>query len=68
MDWIQVLTIIGTLGAFGFYLGNRLDNDISSLSNRLNSDISSLSNRLDANNQRTDRLYQMFIDLLKEKK
>lgn len=57
MDWIQVLTIIGSLSAFIFWMFTKLD-----------SDIKSLGNRLDGQCQRIDQLYQMFIDLLKEKK
>lgn len=55
MDWTQTLTIIGTLGAFIFWTINRLDNDI----NKIHMD-------LREQGQRTDRLYEMFIDLLKE--
>lgn len=55
MDWIQVITIIGTLGAFTFWLFTKLDADIRAS----NCDIR-------ASNQRVDQLYQMFIDLLKE--
>jgi hypothetical protein len=50
MDWIQVFTIIGSLGAFTFWLFTKLDADIRN------------------SNQRIDQLYQMFIDLLKERK
>jgi len=49
MDWLQTITIIGTLGTFTFWLFSKLDADIR------------------ASNQRVDQLYQMFIDLLKEK-
>jgi hypothetical protein len=50
MDWTQAFTIIGTLGAFTFWLFTKLDSDVR------------------ASNQRIDQLYQMFIDLLKDKK
>jgi len=66
MDWTQTVTIIGTiigtLGTFVFYVANRLDSDVNALSNRLDININSLSNKIDINNQRTDHLYQMFID------
>ncbi len=57
MDWIQAFTIIGVLGAFTFWLFTKLDADIRAS----NADIR-------ASNQRVDQLYQMFIDLLKERK
>jgi len=50
MDWSQAITIIGSLGAFTFWLFTKLDSDVKS------------------QNQRIDQLYQMFIELLKEKK
>ncbi len=57
MDWTQTLAIIGSLGAFIFWMFTKLDNDIKAL-----------SARLDAQNNRIDQLYQMFVDLLKDKK
>lgn len=50
MDWSQAIAIIGSLGAFTFWLFTKLDADIR------------------ASNQRVDQLYQMFIELLKDKK
>jgi len=64
MDWTQAFTIIGALGAFTFWLFTKLDNDIKTLSARLDSQ----AHRMDAQAQRTDQLYQMFVDLLKERK
>jgi len=57
MDWTQAFAIIASLGAFTFWLFTKLDTDIKAL-----------SNRIDQSNTRIDQLYQMFIDLLKEKK
>lgn len=57
MDWTQAFAIIGSLGAFTFWLFSKLDNDIKS---------SNL--RQDAQMARIDQLYQMFIDLIKEGK
>ena len=53
MDWIQVLTIVATLLGGIFYIHNAVKD--------LKSDIKQ-------QNSRTDRLYEMFIELLKEKK
>mgnify|MGYP001563050070 CR=1 FL=1 len=52
-----VFTIVGSLGAFTFWLFTKLDNDIKTL-----------GTRIDGQSQRIDQLYQMFVDLLKEKK
>ena len=59
MDWIQVLTIIATLlGAF-MYLHNDLKN--------LKDEIHSINARIDQKNARIDTLYQMFVDLLRNR-
>lgn len=67
MDWTQAFAIIGSLGAFTFWLFTKLDADIKSSNSR----IDQLCNRLDqhivSSSERTDQLYQMFIDLLKDK-
>lgn len=64
MDWVQVVTIIGTLGGLMFFLVQRMDKDITSLSDR----IDKMGSRLDGHAQRIDQLYKMFVDLLKERK
>lgn len=56
MNWIQVFTIIGALGTFSFWQISKLDADIK----RIDQDIKSQG-------ARTDKLYEMFIDLLKTK-
>jgi hypothetical protein len=53
MDWIQVLTIIVTLLGGIFYIY---------------SDVREIRRDLQQQGARTDRLYEMFVDLLKEKK
>lgn len=50
MDWTQAFAIIGSLGAFTFWLFTKLDSDIR------------------AQNARVDQLYQMFIELLRDRK
>lgn len=57
MDWIQVITIIASLGGIMFFLVNKID-----------SDVKSIGNRLDGHAARIDMLYKMFVDLLKERK
>lgn len=61
MDWIQVLTIIGSIAAINLYFISRLEKDIAAV----DADIKSLTNRLDRHASRIDQLYNMFIDLLK---
>lgn len=48
MDWVQVLSIMATVVATGYYIHREVQADIKSA------------------NARTDRLYEMFIDLIKE--
>jgi hypothetical protein len=71
MTWTIIgvnLTLIGILSAFVIWGFNKLDGDMKSI----DSDLKSLSQKMDNDTklhvQRTDQLYQMFIDLLKEKK
>lgn len=53
MEWIQVLTIVATLLGGIFYI---------------HTDIREIKKDMQQQSLRTDRLYEMFIDLLKEKK
>lgn len=48
MDWIQTISIMGTILASAFYIHREVQMDIK------------------AQSARTDRLYEMFIDLIKE--
>lgn len=56
MDWIQVFTIIGALGAFILWSHQKLD-----------SDISKVEGKIEIAHRRMDQLYQIIIDLLKTK-
>lgn len=68
MDWIQVITIIFSIAGIIYWFKSELEKDI----NRIDSDIKGLANKVDADMKaqtvRTDQLYQMFIDLLKEQR
>ncbi len=66
MDWTQAFAIIGSLGAFTFWLFTKLDNDIKASNTRFDNEIKASNARQDAQMNRIDQLYQMFIDLLKE--
>ncbi len=52
MDWLQVFTIIATLAGGIFYIHN---------------DVKDIRKDMQTQNARIDRLYEMFIDLLKNK-
>lgn len=62
MDWIQVLTIIGTNIALFGILAALIMWSIG----KIDSDVKGLGIRLDGHAMRIDQLYRMFIDLLKE--
>ena len=64
MDWIQVFTIIGVLGAFMFYMIQRLERDMDTV----NKNIDTQNRRFEAHAIRIDQLYRMFVDLVKEGK
>lgn len=53
MDWIQVLSIIATLIGGIFYI---------------HSDVKEIRQDMQQQGNRIDKLYEMFVDLLKEKK
>ncbi len=55
MDWTQAFAIIGSLGAFIFWMFTKLDNDIKAI-----------GTRLDSQTQRIDQLYQMWAEMQKE--
>lgn len=67
MEWIQTVTIIGSLGGFIMWITQRLEKDIQ----RLDSDIKELSGKVDTEtrtlHRRMDQLYQVIIDLLNKK-
>jgi hypothetical protein len=56
-NWIQTLSIIITVLVTGYYLHRDIKEDM-----RTN------TGRIDQANARTDKLYQMFIDLLKDQR
>ena len=56
MDWVQVLTIIGVLGSFMFFMLQRIEKYIDKL-----------SNRLDGHAQRIDQLYSVILNMLEKK-
>ena len=63
MDWLQVITIIGSLGCFMIYMIQRLEKDID----KIGQSMEASNRRLDGHAQRIDQLYKMFVDLLAKK-
>lgn len=57
MDWLQVISIIATVIGSAYYIHREIQADIRSICEEIKSQAA-----------RTDRLYEMFIDLLKERK
>lgn len=68
MNWQDVITIVGSLGAFMFWMFNKLDADIKSSNEVMQGNIRHLTAMQAEQSKRTDKLYQMFVDLLKERK
>ncbi|MEK6880828.1 MAG: hypothetical protein AABY22_14510 [Nanoarchaeota archaeon] len=64
MDWYQVITIIGVLGGFMFYMLQRIENDIHRIENRMDK----TDSRLDGHAQRIDQMYTIILQMLKERK
>ncbi len=55
MDWVQTLSIMATVIASAYYMHRDVQQDIAAQ-----------TARIDQINARTDQLYEMFIDLVKE--
>jgi len=55
MEWAHTLTIVVSLGTFVIYVVNRSDEKFSKQ-----------DDKFQKQTERSDRLYEMFIDLLKE--
>jgi hypothetical protein len=72
MDWIQVITIVGTTSGFMFYILNRFETaikaDMNKFEGSMKADMDKFEKRMDSHASRIDQLYRMFVDLLKEKK
>lgn len=64
MDWPQVFTIVGV----NIALIAAMVTLVVWAVNKLDSDVKSIGTRLDGHAMRIDQLYQMFIQIVKEKK
>ncbi len=54
MDWTQVVTIIGVLGAFAIYHANRVDAQITTIENQFVALNQKLDNQINTINQKLD--------------
>jgi len=76
MEWKDIIQILGemqigqilVIGFMMWFFYNRLDTKIEKITNTLRDDIKQEAARIDQQTARTDKLYEMFIDLLKEQK
>lgn len=66
MEWIQVFTIIGALGAFIMWNTQRIDHDIKALDENIDNEIKALDGKIDVAHRRMDQLYQTLIDIVKK--
>lgn len=57
MDWTQTISILATVLASAYYIHREIQMDIRGIRDEIKSQ-----------SARTDRLYEMFIDLLKDGK
>lgn len=75
MDWLQVFTIIGVIAGISYWQFQKLDSDIKNVANSLDGWTKHLtamqseqSKRMDKMHERTDKLYEMFLELVKQNK
>ena len=64
MEWSQIFTVIGV----NIALITAMISIIVWSVNKLDNDIKSIGSRLDGHAMRIDQLYQMFIQLIKDRK
>lgn len=64
MDWYQVVTVIGVLGGFMFYMLQRIETDIHRIENRMDK----REDRLSGHAQRIDQVYGIILQMLKDRK
>ena len=60
------IAMFGALATLVYWMVNRIDSDVKSMSAEIKADIKSITTRLDGHAMRIDQLYKMFVDLLKE--
>jgi hypothetical protein len=75
MDWTMITTILGVnvamiafIAGFIFWIFNKLDADVNAVGDRLDGWMKHSIAIQAEQAKRTDKLYEMFIDLLKESK
>ena len=60
------IAMFGALATLVYWMVNRIDSDVKSMSAEIKADIKSITTRLDGHATRIDQLYKMFVDLLKK--
>ena len=60
------IVMFGALATLVYWMVNRIDSDVKSMSAEIKADIKSITTRLDGHAMRIDQLYKMFVDLLKK--
>jgi len=72
MQWLPAITSVGSLGVVLISLLLYLHGDLQKMNkdtcNRLDNNCNRLDRNLEAQSARSDKLYEMFIQLLKERK
>lgn len=68
MDWIQVITIILSLAGITYWFKSELEKDIQRIDSDMKSNNEKLEKWIQHSTSRSDQLYEMFIQLLKESK
>lgn len=72
MEWLQVLATIIPLGVFIFAMLSKFETSIRNEVNRVDIQLQAHIMRSDRQfkqqSDRTDKLYQMFVDLIKEQR
>lgn len=63
MEWIQTITIIGTIGSIVYYFHC----DFKEWRDLMFKELSKQRDELNHHSERTDKLYEVLIDLLKNK-
>lgn len=66
MDWIQVITIIISLGGIFYWFVTRLEKDIARVETNISNVDKDLKVSNASNNARMDQLYRIFIEVQKE--
>ncbi len=68
MEWTNTLFIIFSIWAIVSWKANKIERRVKELTDRIDSQNFRMDTHCDTTQRRVDRLYSMFVDLLKEKR